>query len=165
MIRFLEDGVLPEDNNRARKLALQENLFVIIDRVLYHLDSKRDHHKQVVVPSHLQKSGHFSGQRLFNTLRTRWWWKGMFGDAQQFVKGCPECAVVSGGGRVLRPPLHPIPVTRPFQILGVDVMDLPKTVQGNKHVLVFQDLFTKWPMVYAMPDQKAERIAKFSWMR
>ena len=90
VIRFLEDGVLPEDNNRARKLALQENLFVIIDRVLYHLDSMRDHHKQVVVPSHLQKSGHFSGQRLFNTLRMRWWWKGMFGDAQQFVKGGPR---------------------------------------------------------------------------
>lgn len=171
VIKFLEDGVLPGDRDRARKLALQENLFVIIDRILYHLDSKHDHRKQVVVPRHLQKrimeethrgpmSGHFSGQRLFNTLRARWWWKGMFGDAQQFAKGCPECAVVSGGGRMLRPPLHPIPVTRPFQILGVDVMDLPKTAQGNKHVLVFQDLFTKWPMVYAMPDQKAERIAR-----
>ena len=171
IIRFLEEGVLPDDPDRARKLALQEHLFVIIDRVLYRLDSKQDHRKQVVVPRHLQEqimeeahrgpmSGHFSGQRLFNTLRRHWWWGGMFGDAQRFVKGCPECAVTSGGGRVLRPPLHPIPVTRPFQILGVDVMDLPKTLQGNKHVLVFQDLFTKWPMVYAMPDQKAERIVR-----
>jgi len=39
-------------------------------------------------------------------------------------------------------------------------MDLPTTVQGNKHVLVFQDLFTKWPMVYAVPDQRSERIVK-----
>ena len=39
VIRFLENEVLPEDNNRARNLALQENLFAIIDRVLYHLDS------------------------------------------------------------------------------------------------------------------------------
>ena len=28
------------------------------------------------------------------------------------------------------------------------------------YVIVFQDLFTKWPMVYAAPDQKATRPAK-----
>ena len=39
-------------------------------------------------------------------------------------------------------------------------MDLPRTQQGNKHVIVFQDFFTKWPMVYPVPDQKALRIAQ-----
>ena len=60
----------------------------------------------------------------------------MFADACQFARSCPECAIVSGGGKVLRPPLHPIPVSSPFQIIGVDVMDLPVTTLGNKHVLV-----------------------------
>lgn len=45
-----------------------------------------------------------------------------------------------------------------LQTLGVDVMDLSTTAQGNKHVLVFQDLFMKWPMVYAVPDRWSERI-------
>ena len=84
----------------------------------------------------------------------------MLVDTQKFVRGCPECAIVSGGGKVVHPPLHPIPVSHPFQILGVDVMDLPLTASGNKHVLVFQDLFTKWPMVYPIPDQKSEHIVK-----
>ena len=61
--------------------------------------------------------------------------------------GCPECAVVYGRERVVRPKLHPIPVSWPLQIIGVDVMDLPVTTFGNKHILVFQDLFMKWPMV------------------
>ena len=39
-------------------------------------------------------------------------------------------------------------------------MDLPCSEQGNKHVVVFQDMFTKWPLVFPVPDQKAERIAK-----
>ena len=39
-------------------------------------------------------------------------------------------------------------------------MELPLTANGNKYAIVFQDLFTKWPMVYTTPDQKAERIAK-----
>ncbi len=56
-----------------------------------------------------------------------------------------------------RPPLHPIPVRRAFQIVGVDVMDLPKTERGNQHVV---DFLTKWPMVYPVPDQKAIQIVR-----
>ena len=47
-----------------------------------------------------------------------------------------------------------------FQILAIDVMDLPPTERGNKHVVVIQDLFTKWPFVFAVPDQKTDRIAR-----
>ena len=39
-------------------------------------------------------------------------------------------------------------------------MDLPLTKRGNRHVLVFQNHFSEWPMVYAIPDQKAQRIAQ-----
>ena len=39
-------------------------------------------------------------------------------------------------------------------------MDLPKTVDGNCHVIVFQDYLTKWPLVYPIPDQKSIRIAQ-----
>lgn len=39
-------------------------------------------------------------------------------------------------------------------------MDLPRTEQGNKHVIVFQDFLTKWPVVFLMPDQKTHRIVR-----
>ena len=39
-------------------------------------------------------------------------------------------------------------------------MDLPLTDRGNRHVLVFQDHFTKLPMVYPIPDQKSQRIVQ-----
>ncbi len=125
---------------------------------------------RIAVPGHLTgqildlchrglHGGHFSTDRTYKTLAGRWWWEGMYGATERFVKSCPECAIVSGTGRHQPPPLHPIPVNRPFQIVGVDVMDLPVTTNGNKHVVVFQDYLTKWPMVYAIPDQKAHRIA------
>ena len=34
-------------------------------------------------------------------------------------------------------------------------MELPVTAKGNRYVVVFQDLFTKWPLVFAVPDKKA----------
>jgi len=37
---------------------------------------------------------------------------------------------------------------------------LPVTEQGNKHIVVVQDYFTKWPKVFAVPDQKTVRIVE-----
>ena len=73
---------------------------------------------------------------------------------------CPECAIVNSSGQVKVPPLHPIPMQRVFQIVGVDVMDLPITEAGNKHVVVFQDFLSKYPLVYPVPDQKTICIAR-----
>lgn len=170
VIRFLKDGTLPEDK-QARKLTTKAGQFTIRGDVLYYLDPKHQGRRRAVVPCHLRNkimeethsgvfAGHFSSQRLYNTLARVWWWDGMYCDAVRHVKKCPNCAIVTGGGRVVNPPLQPIPVRRVFQIVGVDVMDLPKTDQGNKHVLVFQDFLSKWPMVFPIPDQKSERIVK-----
>ncbi len=74
----------------------------------------------------------------------------MYTDAMKFAHGCPECLTVKGSGRHQPPPLRPIQVCRPFQILGVDVMDLPKTSNGNGN----KHYFTKWPMVYAIPAHR-----------
>ena len=68
--------------------------------------------------------------------------------------------MVNGAGYVNRPPLSPIPVQCPFQILDVDVMDLPVPESGNHHMVVFQDFLTKWPLVFPVPDQKAVRLVK-----
>lgn len=81
-------------------------------------------------------------------------------DSPIYCKNCPECAIVAGSGRVPRPPLHPIPISRPFEINGVDIMELPKTKCGNQYVIVFQYFLTKWPLVFPAPDQKSIRIAR-----
>ena len=171
MTDFLQNGVLPEDSNRAKKLAAQESLFALIDGILYYVDPRHGNRKRIAVPSHLREqlleenhrgiySGHFSGNRLYNTLVRHWWWAGMYADAMAFCKRCPECVIATGAGRQHKPPLKPIPVQRPFQIIGLDIMDLPCTEQGNRHVVVFQDMFTKWPMVFPVPDQKTGRIVR-----
>ena len=64
----------------------------------------------------------------------------MYEDNMNFCRNYPGCVTVSGSDKHVRPPLHPIPVQRPFQIVGVDVMGLPATEKGNKHVVVFQDV-------------------------
>ena len=175
LIDCVENGKLPEGPAMSKRvLALSPHL-VMINKLLHFVDtdSTGGVRQRVCVPRKFQQqilqgshggffSGHFSGKWLYSTLCRRWWWDHMYSDALEdaleYCKSCPECATVTGGGRVAKPPLHPIHVEHPFQILGVDVMELPKTTSGNKYVLVFQDYLTKWPMVFAMPDQKSTRI-------
>lgn len=57
-------------------------------------------------------------------------------------------------GRAIRPTL---PVGGPFHRVGVDVLQLPLTLEGNQYAVVFM---TKWVEVFAIPNQKAETIAR-----
>ena len=138
MIQYLTDGSLLEDEKQSRAVIRQASLFTLSgDGILYYLEPKESR-RRAVVPKTLRDdvmrsvhggpfAGHFSGDRLYKTLVRSWYWDGMYTDCAKHRKGCPQCCIVVGGGKRGNPPLQPIPVSRPFQILGIDIMDLPKT--------------------------------------
>ena len=74
-------------------------------------------------------------------------------------EGCLKCATYSTGSTV-RPPLTPIPVAGLFDRVGVDFVQLPMTRRGNRYAVVFVDYLTKWPEVFAVPDQIAATVAQ-----
>ena len=63
-------------------------------------------------------------------------------------------------GHAVKPCLTPIPVSGPFDHVGIDVLQLPKSSRGNQYAVVFMDYLTKWPEVFAAMDQTALTIAK-----
>ena len=82
-------------------------------------------------------AGHFCGSQLYATFYYNW--ENMYVDVVIFCRNCAECAMHSGVGREKHPSLHPIPVKRPFQVWGIDIIKLPKTAKGNTYVIVIQD--------------------------
>ena len=50
MIRYLQDGTLPDDDTLARKLVIQVDNYVYQDQVLYHLHTSRRKRLQEVDP-------------------------------------------------------------------------------------------------------------------
>jgi len=102
-------------------------------------------------------SGHFSGPKIYQVMSRQWWCENMYRYIVDYTKNFPQCASATGTGRKQQLPMHSIPVELPFQIVGVDIME---TANGNRRVIVFQDFFTKWPVVYPAPDQKAKRNAE-----
>ena len=83
----------------------------------------------------------------------------MRADTTRWTRGCLVCATHSTG-RAPRPPLTPLPVAGPFDRVGVNVIQFPRSHSGNLYAVVFMDYLTKWPEVFPVPDQSAATIAK-----
>lgn len=65
----------------------------------------------------------------------------------------------SQNGMEVEPPLTSYSCEEIISI-GVDIMDLPLTENGNKHVVVFKGFLTKWPLVFPVPNQLAIVVAR-----
>ena len=109
IVAFLVMGELPQDDKRARKIALQKSLFVLEDGVLFYCDPKQEHQLRVVVPTQLREQilskhhsgligGHFTLQ-MYGALTRHWWWDGMYHDTLRFASRSPQCTTVTGGSR------------------------------------------------------------------
>ncbi len=55
--------------------------------------------------------------------------------------------------------MAPISVAGPFDKVGVDILQLPRSYRGNQYAVVFVDYLTKWPKVFPTKDQTALTIA------
>ena len=168
IVTYLEAGVLPEDDRIAKRIVLTQSQYVIDDGVLYRIAS--DSTLRVIPPSPMRETlfqeahcgkfwAHLSGSKVHSELGKYYWWEGMQSDITRWSRACLVCATYNPG-RGPRPPLSPIPVSGPFDRIGVDVIQFPKSREGNQYAVVFMDYLTKWPETFAVPDQSATTIAR-----
>lgn len=103
VFKFLEEGILPNNDMQARKLVLERANFEIIDGVLHYLSPALPDCWWLAVPASLQMilmkehhdgkfAGHFAERKTYVTLSVRYWWQGMTTDVRHFCHSCLECA-------------------------------------------------------------------------
>ena len=105
--QYLKDGSLPSDEKRACKILLQKDQFVLLEDVLYHIDSSPQHRLRIVIPYEMrhklmeenhsgQFGGHFTRKGLYKMLAQHHWWEGMYRDVHLHCWGCLPCAAHRG---------------------------------------------------------------------
>jgi hypothetical protein len=106
------------------------------------------------------ESGHRGREGTYRRIADRYWWDDLYGDAQKYVKTCPQCQ--------MRDPtreeeaLHPTWVTLLWEKVGVDIVHMPPD-KGKHYLVVARDDFSGWAEARALPEARAWRVAKFLW--
>ncbi|KAL5505959.1 hypothetical protein EMCRGX_G007511 [Ephydatia muelleri] len=103
--------------------------------------------------------GHQGWQKTLHKLRREAYWVNMAQDADQHCRECNICQRTKPTAPK-RATLINIPVGRPWQMVAVDILEVPVSSNSNRYILVVQDYVTKWADARPIPDQTAVRITR-----
>lgn len=177
MIYFLESGVLPIDDQSARKILLTSDSFYVgKDGLFYHLDSNQkrtDRHSfsQLVVPPAMRfevlsnindhvSGAHFGIDKTIHKVKQRYLWKGMFKDVEHWCKSCTDCSMKKSPRNSKKAPLLPLPAGNAFERVSVDVLGpFTPSRKANRYIVAFSDYLTCWCEAFPVPSVEASVIA------
>ena len=101
----------------------------------------------------------YQGQRCSTTLMQEpFWWLGMTRDLRNCIKKCGHCRKHEAAPPIV--PMKPLTCSGPGELLHVDFTSIEETVPFKEepviwNVVVLQDHFSKYVVVYVVKDQTA----------
>ena len=116
---------------------------------------------QVLFSSHSSSmAGHGGVDITLKRLKQAVWWPHMNKDVREFVKFCDVCQKFKDRD-VLNEELHPIDRASCFERVHLDLIGpLPRSSDGNVHIVHVVDSATKFTVAVAVPNKEAETIAR-----
>ena len=104
-------------------------------------------------------AGHPGKERTLATARVNYYWPTMRVDVETHVDQCAKSAQHKGTVPKPAPILeYPLP-TRPWDVVGIDLLQLPPSRQGSKYLLVSLDHFSRYVVLALLKDKIAGAVA------
>ncbi len=144
--------------------------FTLKDDVLCRLGtSAKTQVTQVVIPSSLietvlkllhdtPSAGHPSRDRTLFMARAKYYWPTMRLDIERHIARCLSCAETKGTIHTAPILEYPLPAG-PFDVVGIDLLQLPHSIQGSIYVLVCIDHFSRFTVLAPLSDKSATTVA------
>ena len=177
VLKYLEDPKhIPEDHSTRR----QYNLWLKGGRNRYSRNSANllvfdnfyagNDDMKIVVPESMREEviGHYHGpefvghtgkDKLVERVKRRFFWKGMATTVNNHIDHCKLCLQFKRSA--VFAPMLPIKCSKPWQIIHVDLHGpLPRTEDGNTHILGFIDSLTRFAIATPVSELTAERVAQ-----
>ena len=102
-------------------------------------------------------AGHQGTLKTLERIRQEAYWVNMAQDVDRHCRECVTCQKAKLPMPV-RSTLTNIPIGRPWQMIAIDILEVPVSTKNNRYLLVIQDYFTKWADKRPLKDQTAVRI-------
>jgi Integrase zinc binding domain/Integrase core domain len=175
LIRYLSKGILPTNDDDARKIILEAPDYILEDDVLYHLYTPRIKNlarakaviRQLCVPVDLRpqvaielhdNNAHVGFDRLYALARTKFYWSGMYTFLRQHVVTCQTCQQAkrpTGRGKT---PLTSLPVPPPLTRWHMDFHGPLAPSDGKRYILVLIDTTSMWVELIPVADMTAQTV-------
>jgi hypothetical protein len=126
---YLSRRVLPEDDERARRVLLVQDQYVLEDDLLYFMSTHKTGRgsealpaKRICVPTRYRphmaiclhdQSGHIGLSRLYESARHRYFFPGQYSFLKQHVLTCKTCQHLQGPGPAKDAPIQSLEVVPP----------------------------------------------------
>lgn len=120
--------------------------------------------QDLIRQAHLPPSAaHVGVAKVLDILRRYFYWKGMAKDVHDFVVDCEVCKTCKPVNFSMRPTMGSQTTSfRPFQRLYVDFLGpYPRTKNGNCHVFIVLDQFSRFVMCQAQKRASALGVINF----
>ena len=168
---FLEGGTIPREPLR-KDIYENQQFFMAKDGFLFRREGDGCESPYVPIPLRADflermhtEYGHLGYPGIQGILRGRGWWHTLVADVKNFVSFCPQCQISQRS----KPGLEreqPQSLTNAhlqlFDRWAIDLIGvLPQTPAGNRWIATAIEYLTGWPVAGALPNARAETIAKW----
>lgn len=144
------------DKEKLQDFLIENEIIYYIDHRLPECDRKRIFVPKISRPWLLSLAhddpmhgGHLGIKKTMRKL-TKYWWPGILSNVESYVRSCEICQSFKTPPGLTNGQLHPIPVSRIFETLHIDIVGpIKTTTRGYKYIITATDAFSKW--VYAKP--------------
>ena len=159
--------------NKSQVCPIKADDYFLDNGILKHLSyrnkraARNDYLEQIVIPTKLipyilegSETVHFAFFKNYRTIKEKFYWKNMYRDIKNFSLSCTKCIERKGFIRTKSPLMKFETPLQPFSLLSLDILGpLPMSEQGNKYVLTVIDHFTKYIILFALPNITAKTIS------
>jgi len=183
IVMYLRENELPQDAKLARRTTFEADQYFFKDGILHHLyrpsnkDLQQTHPviKQLVVPiklraeimrSYHDDSAHPGTERMYSTLRQKYYWSNCYQDLKGYIRSCQACQQAKRDFHPQRPPLQSLEPSDLFHRWHMDILELPKTKlsSGNdaneyRYILLVVESLSKWVEAIPLSNQQADVVA------
>ena len=104
-------------------------------------------------------SGHQGVNKTLARLRQEAFWVGMAEDVEVYCHKCIKCQQAKHPTPT-HVPMNSIPIGRTWQMIAVDILEVPVSKNNNHYLMVVQDYFTKWAEAIPLQNQTAVCITE-----
>ena len=138
----LQHGRMPENTPAREKYRVKQRLrgYRTQENVIYKLAANGQERivpapseRQGLIAHYHNDFGHFHARRVYDSLRTKYYWSNMDAEVKAFIADCEPCKKRDIKFDYQPAELHPIPVLGIINRLHIDLKGpLPETASGNK---------------------------------